>query len=264
MTVVFAGRMWRMGGFVERENKFYPINEIWSSADGRSWTLAAANPGWQARGGGTLVVFNEKLWLLGGTSQYRHKDDEALFNDVWSTENGVDWTNVSPHATWTPRAFHTALTHSGRLWVLGGGYWSGKPALYSDVWSTLDGIQWKQHTDRANWQGRIWATAVSYAGMLWIMGGFVGSPRGGANDVWYSRNGRSWLPYLASQPSWVPRLAQSAIVFDDKLWIVAGSNGEYYNDVWFLDVVAWSGDSVFNKILKSIFQPVESMRSFFS
>ena len=42
MTVAFAGRMWRMGGFVRRENKFVPISEIWSSSDGRNWTLTVA------------------------------------------------------------------------------------------------------------------------------------------------------------------------------------------------------------------------------
>ncbi|WP_292610129.1 hypothetical protein, partial [Nitrobacter sp. 62-13] len=89
MNVAFAGRMWRMGGFIEEETKFHPINEIWSSADGQNWALVEPSPPWRPRAGGTLVVFREKLWLLGGASQY----DKLLFNDVWSTENGVDWTS---------------------------------------------------------------------------------------------------------------------------------------------------------------------------
>src|SRR2546421_7305710 len=36
MSVAFAGRMWRMGGFVKQENRFLPIGEIWASADGRN------------------------------------------------------------------------------------------------------------------------------------------------------------------------------------------------------------------------------------
>lgn len=64
MSVSFAGRMWRMGGFLPEENR--PMSEIWSSVDGRIWTLASAAAGWQARGGGALVVHNRKLWLLGG------------------------------------------------------------------------------------------------------------------------------------------------------------------------------------------------------
>jgi hypothetical protein len=260
MNVAFAGRMWRMGGFIEEETKFHPINEIWSSADGQNWALVEPSPPWRPRAGGTLVVFREKLWLLGGASQY----DKLLFNDVWSTENGVDWTSVNSQAPWKPRAFHTAVAHDGRLWVMGGGNWSKDPTLYGDVWSTPDGINWKQHTDQAAWQGRVWATAASYAGLLWIMGGFIGSPRGGTNDIWYSRDGRHWLPYLSATPKWAPRLAQSAVVFEHRLWITAGSNGDYYNDVWYLDLGGhWSGYTAFKRILASIPHPVDFIRSLF-
>jgi hypothetical protein len=97
-----------------------------------------------------------------------------------------------------------------------------------------------------------------------MMGGFVGSPRGGANDIWYSRDGRNWLPYLAATPKWVPRLGQSAVVFDHKLWIAAGSNGDYYNDVWYLDVREdWSGYTALKRILYSISQPADFIRSLF-
>ena len=73
MSVAFAGRLWRMGGFVKGE-PVLPISEIWSSLDGRTWTLAVAAPAWKARGGGALVVHNGKLWLLGGT---RHPENEG-------------------------------------------------------------------------------------------------------------------------------------------------------------------------------------------
>jgi hypothetical protein len=233
MSVTFAGRMWRMGGFEKKGNRFLPISEIWSSLDGRNWTLAIAAPAWRARGGGALVVHNGKLWLLGGTQHQKNEGDQPTFNDVWSTENGVDWTEVTPEAPWKARAFHSAIEHDGRIWIIGGGHWGKSPILYNDVWSSSDGINWEEHASEAAWRGRIWATAASYAGLIWVMGGFIAKPRSGANDIWYSTDGSNWNPYL-STPKWPPRVSLCSIVFNDRLWILAGSNGDYINDVWTL------------------------------
>jgi hypothetical protein len=238
MSVAFGGRIWRMGGFVKRENRFLPISEIWASMDGRNWTLATAKPAWEARGGGALVVHNEKLWLLGGTRHPTNEGDQPTLNDVWSTENGINWTRVIPNAPWKPRAFHTAVAHDGQLWIMGGGHWGNNPSLYRDVWCSFDGINWEERSSEAAWPGRIWATAASYNGLLWIMGGFIGKPGGGANDIWYSADGSNWYPYLASKV-WGPRSAHSTVEFNGQLWVLAGSNGDYFNDVWVLKL---SGD----------------------
>ena len=73
MSVAFAGRMWRMGGFVKDGSRSLPISEIWESVDGRSWTLATANPAWEARGGGALVVHNESYGCWEGHGILRTK-----------------------------------------------------------------------------------------------------------------------------------------------------------------------------------------------
>ena len=237
MNVTFAGRMWRMGGFVEKDNRFLPISEIWSSLDGRIWTLARAVPAWKARGGGALVVHNGKLWLLGGTLHPRNEGDQPLLSDIWSTENGVDWTEIVLNAPWKPRAFHSAISHNGRLWVIGGGHWGKNPTFYSDVWSSFDGVKWEEHSSKAAWPGRIWATAASYDGLLWVMGGYISTPlaHGGTNDAWYTADGSNWSPYLSAR-AWPPRIGHSSIVFNDRLWVLAGSDGDYFNDVWALRV----------------------------
>jgi hypothetical protein len=214
MSVAFGGRMWRMGGFVKRENRFLPISEIWASADGRNWTLASSKPDWEARGGGALVVHNEKLWLLGGTRHPHNEGDQPLWNDVWSTENGIDWKEITSNAPWKPRAFHSAIAHNDRLWILGGGHWGKSATYYRDVWSSFDGIKWEQHSKQAEWTDQ---------------------PRGGSSTIWYSADGSKWYPYLAAR-SWPARMAHCSVVFDGRLWVLAGSNGDYFNDVWTLRV----------------------------
>jgi hypothetical protein len=232
MSVSFAGRMWRMGGFLEKNR---PISEIWSSVDGRIWTLASAAAAWQPRGGGALVVHNGKLWLLGGTRHPHNEGDHPALNDVWCTENGVDWTQVNQHAPWQPRGFHSAVAHNGRLWILGGGLWEKNATLYKDVWSSFDGVSWVVHSTQSEWPGRVWATSASYEGLLWIIGGFIDHPRGGTNDIWYSADGSNWYPYLSGK-TWPARMAHSTVVFNGRLWLLAGSNGDYFNDVWALRI----------------------------
>jgi len=101
----------------------------------------------------------------------------------------------------------------------------------------LDGIKWTEHPSKGAWPGRIWATAASYGGLLWIMGGSIDRSRGGGtNDTWYSNDGRDWYPYLAAKP-WPPRrAAHSSIVFNDQLLVLAGSDRDYFNDVWALKI----------------------------
>ena len=69
------------------------------------------------------------------------------------------------------------------------------------------------------------------------MGGFISKPRGGANDIWYSSDGSDWYPYLPSK-LWSPRSAHSTVEFNGQLWVLAGSNGDYFNDVWALKLNA--------------------------
>ena len=65
-----------------------------------SWTLAANPAPWTGRGSNGIVVYDNKLWVLGGTvfSEPLYQFTEC--NDVWSSSDGINWTNVLPHAPW--------------------------------------------------------------------------------------------------------------------------------------------------------------------
>lgn len=248
MVASFAGRLWRMGGFLPDGNTFTPVDDIWSSADGQNWIRAVAPKKWSPRGGGTLVAFDEKLWLLGGVESLRTLDAQRHFNDVWFTEDGTTWVQALDRAPWRPRAFHNTIVHDGKLWILGGGYWADKPTFLHDVWCSRDGIRWEAKTIAAEWPGRLWAASTSFRGRLWTMGGLV--QREGTNDVWYSNDGETWYPYLAKKV-WTPRMALSVLAVADKLWVVAGSNYEFFGDVWALTLpLDWTGNGFFNKIFR--------------
>ena len=64
--------MWVLGGYHGSLR-----NDVWYSSDGVSWTQATANAPWVARGEHRSIVFNNKIWVLGGSDGSRGK------NDVW-------------------------------------------------------------------------------------------------------------------------------------------------------------------------------------
>ena len=116
------------------------------------------------------------MWILGGTENYYFGDDTSLKNDVWSSADGKEWKRETASAPWSPRAYHAAVVHDGKLWVIGGGNYVPKYRALNDVWSSPDGVNWQQVTDRAPWNPRIWFSAVVHRDRMWVMGGWSNNP----------------------------------------------------------------------------------------
>lgn len=238
---VFADRMWLLGGWANgRLAGASSTNEVWSSGNGVDWQSHGSAP-WDARLGAASVAFAGRLWLTGGVTRYYDGTADSLRNDVWSTADGVSWQRATSHAAWIPRAYHQLVAHEGRLFVLGGGNYLPAYMGRNDVWSSSDGVHWHQETDAAPWSPRIWFSAVSYRGYLWVLGGWSGDPYRNWADVWYSRDGRHWALYEASE-QWSRRHEHSAVVHDDQLWVAGGFAEPVNHDVWTLSLPpGWVG-----------------------
>ena len=93
---------------------------------------ATANAGWSARECHTSVVFDGKMWVLGGY------DGEGLKKDVWYSTDGVNWTQATANAGWSARATHTSVVFDGKMWVIGGQDGSYKNDVwYITMWGTV-------------------------------------------------------------------------------------------------------------------------------
>jgi hypothetical protein len=108
--------------------------------------------------------------------------------------------------------------------------------------------RWVKVTDRAAFAPRDGAGALTFKGRMWLLGGW--NPRDKKhfplicnNEVWSSRNGKSWAlerpnTFLnrAFNPAldWEGRHTAGYVVFKDRLWIVGGDANQrhYQNDVW--------------------------------
>ena len=175
--------------------------------------------GWSGRSGHQAVVFQNKLWVMGGNSI-----DGGYRNDVWSSVDGTTWVLETAGAGWSGRFSHQAVAFDNKLWVMGG----SDGSLRNDVWSSVDGTTWVQETANAGWSGRGRHQAVVFQNKLWVMGG---SGTGYRNDVWSSVDGVTWVQETANA-GWSPRRYHQTVVFQNRLLVMGGYDGSRHNDVW--------------------------------
>ena len=228
--VVHDGRMWIVGGDC---NQGHYQNDVWSSADGVQWDLVNDRVPWAPRALHYTLAFDGRIWVMGGQTMPDFAGgDEVFYNDVWRSEDGVNWIRVTEHAPWVPRGMiGGAVVHKNRMWILGGGTYD-TPAtpirnFYNDVWSSEDGVNWEQHLVHAPWAPRQYHEVAAFDDRMWVLEGY-GVKSGNRRDVWYSADGVNWTE-LPDTP-WETRHAASVFVFDGVLWMVAGNNME--PDVW--------------------------------
>jgi hypothetical protein len=236
MTMVFRNKIWLLGGWYNGRLPGHSASaEVWSSADGNDWKLETPRAGWSSRLAAGAVVFQDKMWILGGTEDYYFGDERSLKNDVWSSNDGQEWTQVTANAGWSPRAYDQAVVLAGKIYVLGGGNYVPKYHALNDVWCSEDGLHWTQVTAAAPWHPRLWFSAVAYRDRLWVLGGWSNEPSKNWGDVWYSRDGKNWKE-LPSETTWKARHEHSAYVFQNKIWVAGGHAQPLSNEVWSLYV----------------------------
>jgi hypothetical protein len=214
-----------------------PPRDVWSSADGVTWELAVAEAPWKHSDFPMAVVFKDRLWMMGGWHGGRLPHASAS-NAVWSSTNGVDWTQATAAAGWSPRMAAGAVVFKDRMWLLGGiqkYYFGDDSDLKNDVWSSADGVTWECATPQAPWSPRAYLGAVVHAGRIWVLGGGNYVPNYQVkNDVWSSADGVNW-ERAAEQAPWSPRIWFSAATYRDRMWLLGGwSNhpARNWNDVW--------------------------------
>ena len=108
----FGGRLWVIGGVYPGQTYISTL----SSANGEDWTIEQPNAPWGVRQGHACVIFQEKIWLFGGTDE----GQQARYADGWSSPDGVNWTNEISFADWAPRTEMSAVVHDGKIWIMGG------------------------------------------------------------------------------------------------------------------------------------------------
>jgi hypothetical protein len=130
------------------------------AAEPFSWVKVTERAGWQPRDSQGEVVFQDRLWIMGGWFQ----SFEAPPRDVWSSGDGKTWDLVQKEAPWKHSDLPMTLVFKDRMWLMGGWYNGRLPghSASSEVWSSTDGETWTQATAAAGWSPRIAAAAVVF------------------------------------------------------------------------------------------------------
>lgn len=184
-SIGYQGKLWVFGGI---NSAGVALNDIWSSVDGLSWTNVGTGA-WSPRGGMEIINFNNTLYLMGGI------DNSAnLLSDVWSSVDGVNWTLLTV-AAW-PGRYNFGLTSStSLLYVAGGaaGVANGDSSMYSDVYSSSDGVSWTRLVANAPWVARTNFGFFYLNNTLFVIGGLLLDQFAKAtSDLWSSPDGITW------------------------------------------------------------------------
>jgi hypothetical protein len=189
------GALYMLGGWL-----WGPVtNEVWKTVDLVTWDFLGYAP-WPARHGAAWLVHDNRLWVIGGD----------LHDDVWSSPDGVRWTQEATAAPFGARYTPNAASLNGEIVVYAGQDWlagacteaAGCPRGLRSTWKSRDGRTWTQASAEVPWSGRalIHGSAV-YEGQIWMIGGGLKAVSAGVNysetaveftDIWSSSDGAMW------------------------------------------------------------------------
>jgi len=232
-AVVFKDKMWVLGG-VGENFPTHTKNDVWASDNGKDWALIKNNAPWRARRGHASVVFQDKIWIMGGAT-----GGEIFLNDVWASADGIEWEQITRDAGWAPRKGFSAVVFNNKIWIMSGASTRG---VKNDVWYSEDGKTWSLAIENAAWSNRYDIDIEIFNNKLWLSGGIYTDGRWiGKRDIWASKDGIAW-ELINQQAPWPGRHGHCLISFKDHLWIIGGWSGHSkgYNDTWFSkDGITW-------------------------
>ncbi len=254
-ALIFKDKIWILPG-EKNDNPEY-ANDIWYSSDGSNWVQAISSAPFAPRDAYSAVVFNDKMWVFGGC----YSDNSfKKYNDVWSSSDGVTWTQVTSAAPWDARYGHASVVFNDKMWIIAKDAWSSSDGVTwtqessstgsstykyhscvvfdnkiykicgydnkKDVWYSTDGKVWVQATSNPGWSGRDGQRSIVAGNKIWTLGG------SGKNDVWYSEDGITWIQ-ATGNAGWSGRQFFGCIYFNNKIWVLGGDDyGLGKNDIW--------------------------------
>lgn len=205
--------------------------------DTHVWIRVTASADWTPRAGHTALYFDNKLWIMGGLAD--ENETTVYKNDIWYSSDGATWTEVEEPIDWHERAFHTSVVFDNKMWIMAGASDDPMSQTLTDIWSSPDGSNWEVTSDGVAYP---YSSSVVLSDTIWNMGGWSIATFS-TNSISYSSDGETWENVATERP-WATRHNFASVVFDDKIWIIAG----YHNiveggleDIWYSpDGTTWT------------------------
>jgi hypothetical protein len=200
------------------------------------------------------LFYNNYYWIFGGWDYNSESGTYSTKGNIWKSIDGLDWSQVNDKPPFTPYSCYVVfknkmmvyskdtvfISEDGLSWerhLCNSFYYENyrivvfKNKLYmlsfNVRWESDDGINWTRDKTDFPWNDIRYLPALVSAGdRLWLYGG------GSYNDVWTSEDGLHWIKLLDQAP-WSPRVWFNYTFFDNKIWMIDGSNQDYSDTINF-------------------------------
>lgn len=245
----FKNKFWIIGGI----NDEGLLNDIWSSSDGIAWKLEVSEGPFLPRLKHQLISYKdssdnkEKLWLIGG-----HIESEGYsapyflesVNDVWSSENGINWTQVTAEAPFSPRGGFKAMIFRNKLTIFSGesrAPYTNINFLY-DSWSSTNGKEWQRESTympaSSSFDIEFFKSPTWGSPKLWMLSTFKNNSTRG---IWSSGGGHHWFKEITTNDGLHDSVGynsgtnlikfKSALDTSEKLWVFGSSTWSSDNGI---------------------------------
>ena len=214
--VVFNGEVWSVGGY----NSYSTVlqSDVWKSSNGRNWQSVTSDQ-FPSRRDHSLTVFDNKLWVIGGSTDSSSGDLEEL-DDVWYSSDGLTWNLATDDALGVPNiGSHEAVVFNNKLFIIKSGVNEG--AAGSTVWSSSDGITWNRDSNNA-FPHRVFFSATVFDNDIYVIGGAFGDPFVYYNAIYKSSDGINWIEVSPAAEVFSRRALHKTLTYENKLWVFGG------------------------------------------
>lgn len=209
---VFKGKLWLIGGW-DGNN---PYNDVWYSKEGLHWYSAGEMP-FKKRAGHTAFVFNDKLYVVGGLSFDECKNIIDM-NDVWVSDDGMNWQCIKETAEFMPRGGHACALFKNKVYLVGG------IACGAEAYKTEDGVNWNRLANKLPFGSRGGHVLTNFKNKLWLIGGIRVDRNNNFmsfSDVWNSGDGIYWKKVASDMPFFAGG-GHGCVVYKNSLWVIGG------------------------------------------
>jgi len=227
------GELFLLGGWLYGPT----TNEVWKTTDLVHWTFVGFAP-WPGRHGAAWLVHNERLWVIGGD----------LNEDVWSSADGLNWTEHTPKAPFGARYTPNAASLDGDIIVYAGQNWEPIPWCNDrpdcvargnrSVWKSRNGVDWVEIAPQAPWAERaLIHGSIVFDHYIYLVGGglkvappnmLYAETSAEYKDVWRTRDGVTWEK-VSDDAGFTPRTHFSVLATSAGCFVSDGSVGTQPN-----------------------------------
>lgn len=237
-TAFFKGKLYILGAYYPNGTSTTGVAyyELYTSNDGGKWTKVNTNPNVVGGFGAKLVVFNEKLYAIGGARLWGvdvnggARESSASWR-IMSSLDGTEWTDLTPGQLNQPtgRMFPQVVVHNGRIILRRGkmiGFGMIQNINHSDTYQTTDGTIWTRvNPNTTTATNRNDDAMFSFNNKLWIAGGYPNfiSESNMRGDLWSSSdNGATWIQESAVSGTDLTRFGHEVVSYGGKLYMIGG------------------------------------------